>query len=393
MIKCVICSNRISSVFSLGLQPMANKYPEKKSDFEDEFKDEMKVYLCEPCGYVNVPCGVERSSFFEDYYYLSSVNKELAEHFDGLSESIAQSRYGFVIDIGSNDGVLLKPLTERGVRCIGIDPSENVSAIANKRGLKTEVGFFDRNMATKISQNYEPADLVTASSVFTHLENPLEFFDDVKKIIKPTGSVIIEVEYLPKIFSEIAFERFYFDRPHYYSLRALSKIGEARGFKVVDAELINVHGGSIRVTFSRDGTSFVAERVKELLRFEGDLLSKVYIEEKYSEFQKACDQLKAAILNYKKNGIKVAGYGCPARFSTITNYAGIGNSLLDFVIDDSTLKQARYSPGAHIPIVQYREDLDIQVFIVFAYEYIKSIKHKVADNKYKFFKPVPYVEI
>ena len=393
MCNCIVCNNRLEPTFSLGLQPLANKYPNSLSDINNEFKAEMNVYFCEDCGYASVPCSVDRIVFFEDYYYLSSVNKELNNHFIDLAEEIYRKKFNFVIDIGSNDGILLRPLKERGVKALGVDPSENVSKIANDNGLTTIVGFFDKSMVKHIHKEYGRPDLVTASSVFTHLDDPLSFFENVKELLQPNGLLIIEVEYLKKIVSDFAFERFYFDRPHYYSLKSLAKMGSKHGFNIEDAEIINVHGGSLKVTFVLGGADLRNSNVEKLLKQEAAYLNTSNLLSKFNDFRISCVNMKNAIHEFKDMGFTVSGYGCPARFSTITNFSGLSTTDISHVVDDSPLKQGRLSPGMHIPIVSYNSDEKPDVYIVFAFEYISSIKEKVGVLRGGYFKPVPFIEL
>jgi methylation protein EvaC len=383
----------ITKLFSLGIQPMANKYPNGDDQKIKEIKSEMNVYYCEPCAYINIPCDVDRSIFFQDYYYLSSVNAELTKHFKVLASEIERDGYNFVVDVGSNDGVLLRELKERGISCLGIDPSENVAQIANAEGLTTMVGFFDDEIVDSVIKEYGQVDLITASSVFTHLNNPIEFFRNARKLLSANGKIIIEVEYLPSIIEDFAFERFYFDRPHYYSLKSIIKMAAIHNFFVEDAEIVNVHGGSLKVTISNKKPTKAGARVSSLLGKESNAIAYSNIINKFHDFQNACSELKIAIQNFKSEGLRVAGYGCPARFSTITNFANLTVDELEYVVDDSQLKQNRFSPGIHIPIRPYSYTDSIDVFIVFAFEYINSIKEKIGERKHKFFRPVPFGEI
>lgn len=393
MCNCIVCDARLAPTFSLGQQPLANKYPKSKSDKNNEFKMEMNVYFCEDCGYANVPCSVDRNIFFEDYYYLSSVNKELNNHFIDLAEEIFEKNFNFVVDVGSNDGILLRPLKERGVKFLGVDPSENVSKIANDNGLTTIVGFFDNDAVDYIKTVYGSPDLITAASVFTHLDDPLSFFANVKNLLQPNGRLIIEVEYLQKIVSDFAFERFYFDRPHYYSLKSLSKMGAKYGFDIEDADIINVHGGSLKVTFVLGQAYIKNSRVNKLLEQEAAYLNTTNLLSKFNDFRIGCENMLKAIQEFKDKGLSVAGYGCPARFSTITNFSGLSVSDISHVVDDSPLKQGRFSPGMHVPIVSFNLDQKPDVYIVFAFEYIASIKEKVGVMRGGYFKPVPFIEI
>lgn len=393
MFNCIVCHTQLAPTFSLGPQPLANKYPKSQTEKDNEFKAEMNVYFCEDCGYANVPCSVDRSVFFEDYYYLSSVNRELNNHFIDLAEEIYQKKFNFVVDVGSNDGILLRPLKERGVKFLGVDPSENVSKIANDNGLTTIVGFFDEGMVDHIQQEFGRPDLITASSVFTHLEDPLGFFENVKNLLQPNGRLIIEVEYLQNIINDFAFERFYFDRPHYYSLKSLAKMGSKYGFSVEDADIVNVHGGSLKVTFVLGEVGVANSNLMKLFEQEAAFLNTSNMLSKFNDFRSACLSMRKSINEFKDKGLRVAGYGCPARFSTITNFSGLSASDISYVIDDSPLKQDRFSPGMHIPIIPFNSDEKPDVFIVFAFEYIASIKEKVGELSGGFFKPVPFIQI
>ena len=394
MIKCIICNNIIPKIKSLGQQPLANKYPKDSNEVKIEFKSQMDVHYCENCKYVNLPCKISRDIFFEDYYYLSSVNKELGDHFDHLASYIFKIGAKFILDVGSNDGILLSRLQNRNIKCLGIDPSENVSEIANRKGFKTIVGFFDEKSVSEIKKDFGKPDLITASSVFTHLEKPNDFFSNCKNLLSKDGKIIIEVEYLANIVRDFSFERFYFDRPHYYSLNSLIKLARPYGFELEDAEIIKVHGGSIRAIFSEGQKKQISKKAIEILNKENKLLSKNQLNFKLDEFLLSCKILKDKIIELKNSKIKFAAYGCPARFSTITNIANISKKELSYVVDDSPLKQGRFSPGVHIPIRSFNKDEDIDLFIVFAYEYIESIKNKIKHkNSIEFFKPIPFEKI
>ncbi|MDA8631237.1 class I SAM-dependent methyltransferase [Litoricolaceae bacterium] len=387
---CVCCDGKLAEVISLGEQPLANKYPKSVSDFDAEFSHEMLVFLCADCGYCHIPCEANREVFFEDYYYLSSVNQELVSHFTEMANELARIGAKFVLDVGSNDGILLKPLKELGVHCIGVDPSRNVGEIANKNGLETFIGFFDDDIADRVRREKGCPDVIVASSVFTHLEDPGHFFSVCDQLLDKDGKIIIEVEFLNDIIESFGFERFYYDRPHYYTLESLKRLGLRYGFVVVGASRINVHGGSIRVSFKRVGES---DLLMERLQGQMGFLGRDEIINHFEDFKRECTNLKNTLKEFKNNSIDVVGYGCPARFSTITNFADIGPDLLPFVIDDSPLKQSRYSPGKHVPIIPWDGAPSVSTYLVFAYEYINSIRSKVSRSDVKFFQPIPFKEL
>ena len=336
---------------------------------------------------------VSRERMFEDYYYLSSVNAGLVRHFEALAKKLASAK--FVVDVGSNDGILLKPLKQLGVNAIGVEPSINVSKIANKQGLTTICAFFDESSVAEVEKSYGKADVIVASSVFTHLENPHEFVDAVKKLLTDDGRFIIEVEYIGNILRLIQFERFYLDRIFYYSLTSLKRLFEMHDMVIADVEHIEPHGGSLQVTIQRKGQGKAPSKAVDVqLKAEEEALNV----DNLALFKNRVDTQIAAfrdlLAGYKSSNLKVAGYGAPARVSTICNYGKIGPELIAFTVDDSPLKQNKFTPGTHIPIVT-KAHLDSHppnILVVFAYEYFEDIRKKT-DALYRYLLPIPPREV
>ncbi len=379
--KCDLCLQETAVEFlDLGMQPLANKYPTEDM-FAAEAFHPLKTYFCTNCKNVQLGTKVSREQMFEDYYYLSSVNPGLVRHFEAFAQTLAGKK--LVIDIGSNDGILLKPLKTLGVRAVGIEPSHNVGKIANDAGLETVISFFNAESAKSVTEKYGLSDAIVASSIFTHLEDPHQFIEDVKIALSDDGAFVIEVEYIGNMIRDVQFERFYLDRIFYYSLTSLSSLFAQHGMYVSDAEHIEPHGGSIRVTTHKNGFGpGVHERVTALT--EAELVS--LTADTMASFRTTVDEylalFKTKLEEYKANGVTVAGYGAPARVSTICNYGKIGPDLIPFIVDDSPLKQNRFTPGTHIPIrpKSYLDELPKKpdLLVVFAYEYFDDIKKKTA---------------
>jgi len=397
--KCRLCSKTsLSNCFNLGLQPLANKYPKNISEIQDEKRYQMDISFCSDCRSLQLDRIVSRQEMFEDYYYLSSVNKELVEHFENLAETLVARHHEFVLDIGSNDGILLKPLKQRGIKHLGIDPSVNVGEIANKMGLKTLIGYFDQSMIAEVLSTHGKPTAIVASSVFTHLEDPQQFLKDTKTLLREGGELIIEIEYLATIINELKFERLYFDRPNYYSLTTLLHMANDVGLVCHDVELIETHGGSIRIYLSdaNDPTPRpIAPAIEKILATESEVLDKNEILHKFKEFTHECDLLKHHLTALKDAGQKVIAYGAPARLATITNFAGIDSQLISLVIDDSPLKVNRFSPGMHIPIKSFEDGTipEPENVLLFAYEYEASILDKLRNFSFTAFIPVPFRKV
>ena len=378
---------------NLGNQPLANKYP-TKDQFETEDFFPLAIYFCTTCKNVQLGQIVSRERMFVDYYYLSSVNQGLVRHFEDFAKQIKNAK--FVVDIGSNDGILLKPLKELGVKALGVEPSINVSKIANDAGLDTITSFFDAPTVAKIVAKHGKSDLIVTSSVFTHVENPHQIIEDVKNLMTDDGAFVIEVEHIGAFVENTQFERFYFDRPYYYSATSLRDLFALHDMYVADVEHIAPHGGSIRVTAHKNVHAVQkTERFLSLLKKEEDTLTlanKKAFKDRSEEYVRA---FREKLGEYKKDGLKVAGYSAPARVSTICNYGNIGPDLIEFLVDDSPLKQNKHSPGTHIPIVpkEHLEKHDADVLVVFAYEYLDDIKKKTEGHGYRYLIPIPPREV
>lgn len=391
-IQCALCFGDTVEFLDLGQQPMANKYPTKVTAPESFFP--VKVYFCPSCKNIQLDTTVSRETMFVDYYYLSSVNKDLVRHYEAFAKKKLKG-CSFVVDVGSNDGISLKPLKAMGVRALGVEPSKNVSRIAQDAGFDTLCDFFNADSVAMIKNDYGFADAITGLSMFSHLQNPHQFIEDVKSLLTEDGRFIVEVEYNVKMLKHMAFERFYLDRIFYFSVTSFSKLFARHGMYVQDAEVTNIHGGSLRITAQKNGSGKKStKRVARLMQSERTSLTHETVHAFGHHAKRHIADLKQKLTAYKAKGRWVAGYGAPARLATITNFGNIGPDLIDFVVDDSPLKQGRYSPGKHIPIVsaKYLETHKPGVLVIFAFDYFADIKKKL-KYKYTFLFPIPPREV
>ena len=391
--KCKVCySKDIYEVVNLGKQPLANKYPKNKREIINEKKFNLKVLFCKKCLAAQIKKIVNRDILFKDYYYLSSVNNKLVEHFNNLAWKIR--KYNFVVDIGSNDGILLKPLQKLKVECVGIDPSINVAKIANDKGLKTYRGFFDKKIIKKILSERQKPDLVIASSIITHLADPRAFAKNIKDFLQKDGTLIIEIEYLQIFLKNFEFERFYFDRPFYFSANSVNNLFKAVGMKLYDIEKISPHGGSIRCYIKNRSDFKSTKRCTKFLKDEKEKLTLSSFKEFNQSISIHSTNFKNFLKKFKNEGKTIIGYGSPARVSTITNVSKVNSKLIKYIIDDSPLKQNRFTPGMHIKILPRKNNIrNINIVVVFAYEYFQDIKKYFKNKKVIFYKPIPFTKI
>lgn len=392
--KCNLCYSKKSFEFlDLGKQPMANKYP-KKSQFKNEKFFRLKVYFCPDCKNIQLGKLVSRDDMFVDYYYLSSVNKVLVDHYEKFArEKLKKAK--FVVDVGSNDGISIKPLQEMGIKALGVDPSVNVGKIANAAGYPTLVDFFNAKTAKKIEKEHGKADVITGLSMFSHLQDQHKFIEDVKTLLTDDGRFIVEVEYNKLMLQKMSFERFYLDRIFYFSATSFQKLFKQHGMYLQDVEVTEIHGGSLRVTAQKKGKGKKPTvRVAKLIADEKKNLTPKTVAQFGIDAQVEVDELWWKLQEYKTAGLSIAGYGSPARTSTITNFGDIGIDIIDFIVDDSPLKQNRHSPGKHIPIVpkSYLDAHPVDVLVFFAYESFNDIKKRLKHwAKYVF--PIPVREV
>ena len=392
--KCRLCDSNNTKIFAdLGLQPLANKYPKNLNEIKKELKFPMQLVFCNNCLAVQIKKIINRKYLFEDYYYLSSVNKGLVNHFYNLSKKIKKNN--FVVDIGSNDGVFLQHLKKRNIPFLGVDPSKNVGKIANSRGLTTIIDFFNKKTVNKIINKYKKPEIVVASSIFTHLKNPNNFIKNLKLLLPIKGTFILEIEYLKSIIDKKQFERFYFDRPFYYSLNSINNLFEKNKMSLFDFENIKTHGGSLRCYIKNSEKHRKSKKLSAELKKEKRILNQDKLINFANTIKHYSSDFNLKLKEMSEKNKFIIGYGCPARVSTITNLSKINKKYINFIIDDSPLKAGRYSPGINIPIksLNYLSKRKNYTVIVFAYDYFKDIKQKLKYYKCEFYFPIPIKKV
>lgn len=376
----------------LGKQPLANKYP-SQAEFVTEDFFPVQVFFCPACKSVQLGTAVSRERMFEDYFYLSSVNTGLVTQYEALAETLSDAK--FVVDIGSNDGISLRPLKKMGIKAVGVEPSINVSKIANDEGLTTITAFFDAATVQKIINEYGRPDVITGLSMFSHLGDPHVFIEDVKELLTDDGKFILEIEYVDTLLKSMSFERFYLDRISYYSVTSLETLFQQHGMYLSDIVETAAHGGSLRATAQKKGIGNTpTESVARHIAYEKERLTPEILTEFGREARAQITTFRSKLEEFKAVGTRVAGFGAPARVSTLCNFGSIGPELIEFIVDETPLKQNRFSPGTHIPIVpmSYLKDHAPGVFVVFVHEYFDVVKKKLSGS-HRYFFPIPVREV
>jgi len=377
----------LKRVVSLGYQPLANNLLNKKNSKCELYPLEMNY--CTDCHNCQLSVVVDPKKMFSNYLYLSSTSRSFRKHFEDAAEKYIKEfklspKKSYVIDIGSNDGVALKPFKDLGFKKIlGVEPAKNLAKLANKNKIKTVNCFLDKKNLKKIRKN---ADIILASNVFAHSDKLKEMMECMLKLLKSNGTIIIEVQYLLNTLQDLTFDNIYHEHYNYWSLTSLVSFFEQFKAKIIRAERINTHGGSLRIYVKKDRNSKVELSVKGLLKEEEQFGLKKY--ETYEKFGEKIytikKNVKKNIKKLKTNGKKLIGYGSPAKATTALNFFGISNEI-ECIVEDNKLKHGKFLPGMKIPITSkasIKKKFDYA--LVLAWNFFEEIKKKNSNLAHKF---------
>ena len=402
--SCRSCGHTdLLQVLNLGCVPFANALLTNEQLREREDRFPLELYFCPQCALAQIGETVPPERLFRDYTYASSVSDTMVEHARTLVEALIE-RYDLgstsrVIEVASNDGYLLQFYKARGIRVLGIEPAANIADLAIKKGISTLIEFFDEGLARRLAARGEVADIIHAHNVFAHVPDPNTFVGGIKQVLKPDGVAVIEAPYLRDLIGKLEFDTIYHEHFSYYSVSSVEALCRRHGLMIRDVELVPIHGGSLRLFVAHAGGQ-ASHRVAELLaqeKFEG-LLSFEYYRDFAERVARLKQQLLALLEGLKKQGQRVAAYGASAKGSTLMNAFGVDRRLIEFVVDRSQLKQGRFTPGNHLPILppdallERRADYVLLLTWNFAAE-ILSQQAEFRRRGGKFILPVPEVTV
>jgi len=381
--NCRVCGNEnLERVLSLGMMPLANNLEKNKKHYSKKYP--LELNYCKKCTNAQLSYVVPPKKMFENYLYLSSTSKIFVKHFENAAikyiKKFKLKKDAQIIDIGCNDGIALKPFVDnRFNNVIGVEPAKNISKIARKRGIKTINSFFDKKILKKITKK---SDLILASNVFAHTDKIDEITNCVTKLLKNEGVFIIEIQYFLNTLSDFTFDNIYHEHVNYWCLNSLKNYFERFDFKIIDAEKIDTHGGSLRVYVSKKSNKLkISKNVSQILKEEERL--GIFNSKLFSNFKKKIENKKKKVLcnikNLKKKYGKIYGFGAPAKATTLINYFSI-NKYIEEIIEDNKLKHNFYIPGTEIKIKSKKSiKKKINCMIVFAWNFFDSIKNKNKD--------------
>lgn len=360
--KCRNCKAELRLPFvNLGTAPPSNAYLIEEQLKAPEKWFPLRVLVCTNCWLVQTEDYTDAEELFApDYAYFSSYSTtwltHAKEYVARMAERFGLNKNSMVVEIAANDGYLLQYVKEHGIPCYGVEPTASTAAAARAKGIDIIEAFFGVSLAKRlIKEEGRQADLITANNVLAHVPDINDFISGFVHLLKPHGVATFEFPHLLRLVEENQFDTIYHEHYSYLFLTAVKSIFERNGLDVFDAEELSTHGGSLRIFVQRKntGSQKVSARVSEMLVREST--AGMTTPEFYADFQTKADQVKndflAFLVEAKRAGKTVAGYGAAAKGNTLLNYAGVRPDLLPYVVDRNPAKQNKFLPGCRIPIV------------------------------------------
>lgn len=389
-------SESLRLVLDYGLMPLAGGFV-KEDDPRIDLAFPLRLMHCDDCTLMQVAETVDPTVIFSEYSYASSVNRTLARHFEKASESIASlcNDGDYVAEFGCNDGVLLNPLAERGVKVVGIDPSDVAQRASDAAGWPLYRSYFSSEAAESVLAEHGPAKVIAANNVCAHVEDPNVLIAGVEILLAPDGRFIFEVHYQGDLIELNQFDTVYHEHTCYYSLRSLEVLLARHGLMVVDAERITTHCGSIRVTAARIDRNIEASPVvAEILAAEANW--------DIDNFAKRVDARRRVLRRFAEDlaasGRSLVAYGASGRATVLLNFCGLGPDLVSHVSDLSPLRHGRHVPGVKVPVLPRSEfqNNPSDYALLTAWNYEEEILKDEADFREQggiFIVPLPEVRL
>src|SRR4051794_39725332 len=356
--SCRFCGAPLDTVFAdLGMSPLANSYlPSERANAMEPFYP-LRALVCGACLLVQLEEFETPQAIFSDYAYFSSYSTTWLEHSRRYVQEMVE-RWGLdgdskVVELASNDGYLLQYFVERGIAVLGIEPAANVADVAIEKGVPTLVEFFGVATARTLADE-SPADLLLGNNVLAHVPDLNDFVGGMKVLLKQGGVLTMEFPHLLRLIEANQFDTIYHEHFSYFSFLTVREVFAAHGLRLFDVEELPTHGGSLRIfgAHEDDETKVETDRARELLaREQAACLDDLDTYRSYAERVQADKRaILSLLIELKREGNVIAGYGAPAKGNTLLNYCGIGTDFIDYTVDANPHKQGSLLPGTHIPI-------------------------------------------
>lgn len=405
--NCRFCGTPLTETFvDLGLSPICNDmvYPEKAKEMEPFYP--LHTYVCEKCFLVQLEEFVSPENIFDDYTYFSSYSTSWLAHCKQYTEKMIAERginpESFVVELASNDGYLLQYFKEQNVPVLGIEPARNVAehAIAEK-GIPTEVKFFGVKTAEEVAAKYGKADLILGNNVLAHVPDINDFVGGMKVLLKPGGFITMEFPHLLNLMDYNQFDTIYHEHFSYLSWVAVSRVFEHHGLRLFDVEELPTHGGSLRIYGCHIDDPRPASDAARAMK-QRELDAGLETLEAYTDYTEKVKETKRKILEFliqaKREGKQVVGYGAPGKGNTLLNYCGIMTDFIDYTVDRNPHKQGKLLPGSRIPVYPPEKIMETRPDYVFILPW--NLKDEIMEQMKeirtwggKFVVPIPEIKV
>jgi len=394
--QCRAClSTDLELFLDLGMQPLAGGFLTKEQ-IPQEKKYPLRAYVCQSCGLVQIFDVIPPSTLFDNYLFSSSTVQYLVNHFANYAKWLNDNYHPeFVIEFGCNDGILLKPLSEYGIRSVGVDISQNITEMARGRGLNAITGYFDPAMAKEIRQMYGPADIVTGSNAFPHNDDPGLILQASRELLKPGGHLVLEMMYAGALLEKLQWDSMYHEHLNYFCLSTLEVLLQRYDFHAVHAEIVPMHAGSLRVVCAIDPSEYPDNSVTEMFRAEmANGYQNAATWEKFAKDTKRQIEVVHDVLADLSHGgygtyTKIAAYGASGRATMWLNACNM--DYLEYIVDESPLRAGKLMPGVHTPIVypDHFRAHEPDYVLCTAWNYFEQIRQKHPEFKGVWVLPAP----
>jgi len=403
---CRSCAAPLRHTFvDLGTSPLANSFLTEGQLRDGELFLPLHAFVCERCFLVQLEEYETPAGIFSDYVYFSSVSESWVRHartyVEGVIPRLGLGADSSVVEIASNDGYLLQWFVEAGVPVLGIEPAANVAVVAEEKSIPSLVEFFGSELATRLAAERERPDLIIGNNVLAHTPALNDFVEGLRILLAPGGTITMEFPHLLRLIQETQFDTIYHEHFSYLSLVSVERFFGEHGLRLYDVEELRSHGGSLRIYACHEDSSFEASEQLVELRAREDAAGLRELDT-YTSFGTRVRVLKRELLEFllqaKRDGRVVVGYGAAAKGVTMVNYCGVRSDLLAYVADLSEHKQGLYMPGSRIPVVPPTQ-VDVtrpDYVLILAWnlkdEIMRQLAH-VSDYGTRFVTPVPHVEV
>jgi hypothetical protein len=382
------------------VQPLANSFLAPGELDRPEARYPLVLCRCESCGHVQLSLTVPPEIMFRNYLYVSGTSDTIPVHFAEYARDVAQRfvpRGGLVVEIGSNDGTLLRAFDRSSVRVLGVEPARNIARLANDAGIPTIDEFFSEDLARQIANEHGKAAAIIGNNVVAHIDDLHGLMRAAAGLLTDQGVLVVEFPYLVDLLDKCAYDTIYHEHLSYFSVTSIVDLVTRFDLHVVDVRRVSVHGGSIRVFISKHGSA--SSNVEQLLAFENEtgLASGRPLQLFVTAVEGQRDALVRMLKEIRSRG-QLAGYGAPAKGNTMLNYCGIDTTLLEFIVDRSPLKQGLLTPGTHIPVAEPKRLLPsgIRDTLMLAWNFADEILKQQRDYRDaggRFVIPIPVPRI